>query len=541
MAIQTTMAAITSKPVHALIQQLDCAAVESNKEAASKHADSDNQAALLLECLGIHHWIGIQHTFSTKGEDATLAVIRQLHDELPSILEIDNVEDGRAAKLSNMIGRMLSWINLKKETQNDNGEPKVDGSYADISSQVRANPIINFAIFSKEERDSYAESLDNINANAAGEKALMSEDGDPFIPTDTPRTVEYRVSEKNGMMWKIPNMNNLAPITIDMWTKLVNLSEGELDTCRNNAINDTIPAKLLNLKDTVKMAFFRDKYKCSEPVSVRIKAMITTDSNRVAKHKALLWNWMRPYLRCNCKFDANRKTCKGEIIWLDHAIWYIFNHLSDFFHQPSIQAKYMAFLIFLGSELRSAIMAQCAFMFARQMMITTALEVFSDPTVPTLPEHGEAAGVRMIERLMKPACFSDNLISRQIQSNNKKRPRQANPINLNSAPTRMIPMGRGQRMRGGRQFNSHMPFHNSPGSGSSSSRSWSSAMRITNLWTDILYFSHMEDLGFRELTTKEAPPLSTLYTVTAHSNGFIYVIFLRLDLLTVIWWTLLTH
>ncbi|KAL3684852.1 hypothetical protein R1sor_002874 [Riccia sorocarpa] len=475
-AIQTTMAAITSKPVHALVQQLDRAAVESNREATCDQTDPDTHAALLLECLGIHHRIGIQHTFSTKGEEAALAMIKQLHDELPTLLEADLVEDGRAEKLSNMIGRVLSWINLQKETQELKGDDVTETACADISSQVRANPMIDFSIFSKEEQANYTESLENLNASAADERALMNADGDPFIPTDTPRTVEYRVSEKCGMMWKVQNMNNLAPITIDMWSKLVNMSDSELKSCKDNAIHGSIPAKMLNLKETIKMAHFRDKYRCSESVSVRIKAMIPTDANRLPKHKMLLWNYLRPYLRCNCKYDPSRRNCKGEIMWLDHAIYYIFNHLSDFFHQSSVQARYMAFLIFLGGEARAAVQAQCSFMYARQLMVETALEVFSDPTARTLPEHGEANGVRMIERLMKPACFSEAIISKQIHGGNKKRGRQPNPINLNSAPTRMVAMGKGQRMKGGRNFNGPRNFQHTPGSSSSSSRSWSSAV-----------------------------------------------------------------
>ncbi|KAL3696326.1 hypothetical protein R1sor_010402 [Riccia sorocarpa] len=303
MAIQTTMAAIPSTAVHALIQQLDKAAVEVNKEGVSESDpnEQENQAALLLESLGIHHWMNIQHTFSTKGEDATLSLIRQLHDELPNLLEADSIEDSRADKLSGIIARVLSWTDLKK---NSHGSDKPDGSAgmcADICTQVKTNPMINFAIFSEEEKASFTEGLDSLNAAAAGEKAAVNDDGDPYIPTDTPRTVEYRVSEKNGMMWKCPNMNNLAPFTLDMWKKMTNLSEGEMTSCKDNASLGNITAKLIPLRDTIRMASFQDKYKCTEPVSVRIKVNVVTDSNRVPKHRALLWNWMRPYLRCNCQ------------------------------------------------------------------------------------------------------------------------------------------------------------------------------------------------------------------------------------------------
>ncbi|KAL2629173.1 hypothetical protein R1flu_013859 [Riccia fluitans] len=69
---------------------------------------------------------------------------------------------------------------------------------------------------------------------------------------------------------------------------------------------------------------------------------------------------------------------------------------------------------------------------------------------------------------MKPASFSDELISREIQSGNKKRP--AGLPNLNGAPTPMVPRGRGQRFRGGRHHHGSRPPYQSPGSSSSSSR-----------------------------------------------------------------------
>ncbi|KAL3683092.1 hypothetical protein R1sor_001114 [Riccia sorocarpa] len=306
MAIQTTMAAIQSKNVHELIQQLDMAAVEANKEVAGE-TDVENQAALLLESLGIHHWLEIQHMYSTKGEEATLSLIRQLHEDLPNLLEADQIEDSRAEKLAGMIARVLSWTDLHKNTMNVETTEGPINVCPDISSQVRTNPLIDFSLFSEEEKANYTESLDSLNSNSAGDKASVNDDGDPFIPTDTSRTIEYRVSEKNGMMWKCSNMNNLSPVTLTMWTKLVNLSEAELKVCKQNAIDGIIPAKIIPLRESIKMASFKDKYKCTEPVSVRVKVNMITDSNRVPRHRALLWNWMRPYLRCTCKFDSSKE------------------------------------------------------------------------------------------------------------------------------------------------------------------------------------------------------------------------------------------
>ncbi|KAL3681382.1 hypothetical protein R1sor_024338 [Riccia sorocarpa] len=87
-AVQITMAAITSKTVHELIQQLDKAAVTVNKDDSEEFENGDGNchAALLIESLGIDNWVQLFHTFTTKGEEATLAAIRLLHDELPAML-----------------------------------------------------------------------------------------------------------------------------------------------------------------------------------------------------------------------------------------------------------------------------------------------------------------------------------------------------------------------------------------------------------------------------------------------------------------------
>ncbi|KAL3686484.1 hypothetical protein R1sor_009058 [Riccia sorocarpa] len=95
MACQVAMAAVSSKSVHSLVQQLDRAAVELNSEDSTNDTPTSQQgqAALLLDTLGIAHWVAIQIAFSKNGEDAALTLIRQYHEELPSILEIDSVED----------------------------------------------------------------------------------------------------------------------------------------------------------------------------------------------------------------------------------------------------------------------------------------------------------------------------------------------------------------------------------------------------------------------------------------------------------------
>ncbi|KAL3689440.1 hypothetical protein R1sor_015749 [Riccia sorocarpa] len=193
------MAAFTSRAVHELIQQLDRAAVAANKEEID---DLENacQVALMIESLGIDNWVQLFHTFTTKCEETTLSAIRLLHEELTAMLENDVLEETRAEKLSTLI---------------------------------------------EDEKAAYSDCVDNFHATQAEDNSSRTDAGNPFVPTDTPRTVEYKVSSRNSMMWKIPNMNNLSPFSIEMWTRLANLSETEIKTRENNAIHGIMNSKHL--------------------------------------------------------------------------------------------------------------------------------------------------------------------------------------------------------------------------------------------------------------------------------------------------------
>ncbi|KAL3702031.1 hypothetical protein R1sor_020053 [Riccia sorocarpa] len=475
-ACQITLAAIPAKSVHLLIQQLDKMSIDANRatQLDAEGAQNEGQAALLLESLGIDHWLSVQHTFATKGEEAACTLVRKLHMELTNILETDQIEETRAEKIAACIGTVLSWVDSDKNTESISEPAKSTSPPKDPSSLLRTNPLLNLDALTSEEKAFYDEGLESLKSGSMlNDLASMTAEGDPFVPTDSQRMIEYKASERNNMLWKVPNMNNLAPVTAEMWTKLINASDAELKVCEFNALNGITPAKSLSLSDTVKMISFRDKYRCPEPIIARLKASIPTDSSRVFKHKMVLWNWLRPYIRCPCSQGGKenaKKQCKGEMLWFDHAVWYMFNHLEDFFPLPTSHGRYMAFLLFLGGEARYTVLTQITFLQVRKMMIDSALEVFANPKNRTLVEYGDAAGVRMIERMIKPASFSDNLVSTQIQGNTKKRNRPAGLPNLNAAPTPMVPRGRGQRIRGGRHYGQR-PYHQSPGSSTSSNRS----------------------------------------------------------------------
>ncbi|KAL3689408.1 hypothetical protein R1sor_015717 [Riccia sorocarpa] len=134
-AIQVTMAAIPSKAVHSLVQQLDTAAVLANKEIDDTNTDGDGYAALLLESLGIDNWITVLYTFKTLGEEATLNQIRQLHEDLPTLLETDMEEEARGGELAIMIGKTLSWIDQDRNVLPGEVEIQPEVPTVDVPAQ----------------------------------------------------------------------------------------------------------------------------------------------------------------------------------------------------------------------------------------------------------------------------------------------------------------------------------------------------------------------------------------------------------------------
>ncbi|KAL3689409.1 hypothetical protein R1sor_015718 [Riccia sorocarpa] len=131
------MASVSSKAVHTLIQQLDVTVVQAKKDAESTNSVGDCYAALLLENLGIDNWITILHTFMTGGEDATLSLVRQLHEDLPALLETDGEEEGRVSELAKIIGKTLFWIDLEKSVIPEEVIPTPDSCSGDVPAQVK--------------------------------------------------------------------------------------------------------------------------------------------------------------------------------------------------------------------------------------------------------------------------------------------------------------------------------------------------------------------------------------------------------------------
>ena len=191
---------------------------------------------------------------------------------------------------------------------------------------------------------------------------------------------------------------------------LGDLKQSEVDECREHALSGT---QFIKAATTFVHGFplsMYDHTKCDvQFLKLHVKLCCPTGADRRDKHPQEMWNIHRRYLRCTCSSQAVR-TCNGNVIWWDHAVWYIINHLDKFFpqsHYPTLMSKYIAFVIWVSGPGRLAVQCQLAFNHTRNWMYEAVMQYATNPQDDSilLPGYPEA-GPRLIEKHVKPASFT---------------------------------------------------------------------------------------------------------------------------------------
>ena len=109
------------------------------------------------------------------------------------------------------------------------------------------------------------------------------------------------------------------------------------------------------------------------------------------------------------------------------------NHLSLFFTDaefPTLAAKYAAFVVWITDAARVGVRHQITFAFGREILIEGATQFAHNPEGPLLSNYPDAAGIRKMIRLLKPASFSAVNPGTPHPSQSYKKAR----INVNAAP-----------------------------------------------------------------------------------------------------------
>ena len=224
-----------------------------------------------------------------------------------------------------------------------------------------------------------------------------------LAPSETAGATTWGLENR---MWMHPNVNHLAPITVEMWKCWASLSDQEIAIPISNAVNNERP-----LKNRCKLtaafpisAYDPKKCNITEGVHVRTRQDLPLGLHRDKKHRQSWWNVNRPFIRCGCPLNGPKEACTRKMIWFDHAVWCMIYNLDLFFPAKGhLCSKYAAMIGWLETAARDAVKASITFAHIRSMMIEGALEYATNPKNKLLSKYGDGAGIRLIERMIRPS------------------------------------------------------------------------------------------------------------------------------------------
>ena len=150
-------------------------------------------------------------------------------------------------------------------------------------------------------------------------------------------------------------------------------------------------------------------------------------------------------MRCLCERKA-LQGCTGEILWWDHAIWFLANNLEKFFpdeRYPSLPTKFVAFMYWMRDAGKMAVMSHLSFLHARHWMMQASVLLAADPETSITNIFQDLPGNRKVERLLKPPSFSVMMTPSPSQGPQNKRGRFNLNVSSPSPPAQTSNRGRG--------------------------------------------------------------------------------------------------
>ena len=444
--IQATMASIASSTFHDTVQRLDAEAIADVNEEGL-------HAPTLLGVLDLTYWTMLLDA-CLHSEEKGMRKLQELFDDLPNILAADDQDSERMAVQTKLIDDALLMANPDVKNMTDKGTHQSKSTLLviggtpkkDVVSQ-RPRSLVSRLPIPADEKDSILQFCADITANqAAADLDKLEASGlGPSVPWLPPRQLELRLGGLENRMWMHPNINHLAPITIDMWKCWASLSDQEIAVCISNAVNNEQPLKNgCRLTAAFPISTY-DPKKCpiTEGVHVRTRQDLPLGLQRDKKHRQNWWNVNRPFLRCGCPLNGPKDACTGKMIWFDHAVWCMIHNLDIFFPAKGhLCSKYAALIGWLETAARDAVKASVTFSHIRSMMIEGALEFATNPKSKLLSKYGDGAGIRKIERMIRPS--SNTGINNSANLSFKRTLPDLNQDSGNNPQKRTYNFGRGR-------------------------------------------------------------------------------------------------
>lgn len=405
--IQATMASIASVNFHDTVQRLDT-------EALADTNDEGLHAPTLLEVLDLRYWTMLLDS-CLHSEEKGMRKLQELFDDLPNILATDDQDSERMVVQTKLIDEALLSANPEVKNLGDNGSAQgkskllvIGGTPTRDDVSQRPKSLLSRLPIPEDEKDSTIQYCAEIAANqAAADLDKLEASGlGPSVPWLPPRQLELRLGGLENRMWMHPNINHLAPITIEMWKCWASLSNQEIAIAISNDVNNEQP-----LKNGCKLtaafpisAYDPKKCNITEGVHVRTRQDLPLGLQRDKKHRQNWWNVNRPFIRCGCPLNGPKEACTCKMIWFDHAVWCMIHNLDIFFPAKGhLCSKYAALIGWLETAARDAVKASVTFAHIRSLMIEGALEYATNPKSKLLSKHGDGAGIRKIERMIRPS------------------------------------------------------------------------------------------------------------------------------------------
>ncbi|GBG92264.1 hypothetical protein CBR_g55033 [Chara braunii] len=233
-------------------------------------------------------------------------------------------------------------------------------------------------------------------ADSSGKTHKLAQDSH-FLPLVSSAWIERQSKHVSHKLWHLDNFNYTAPISVEAYKALANLSDKDLKNCKEAA--DSFALLLPNNRPAFDGGFpllaILDKTKC--PVSKQV--LVQKGFPRVPptlEEVKKMWNTGRPYLKCTCTTN-----CGKSITWFDHFVWYYIANL-DFFdpNAPSDITRMLDFQQRLETEWRQPVLAQVSFLYMRKMMTSILERLIDNPksTAEQLLEHPSLKDVPFAKR-----------------------------------------------------------------------------------------------------------------------------------------------
>lgn len=94
-------------------------------------------------------------------------------------------------------------------------------------------------------------------------------------------------------------------------------------------------------------------------------------------------------------------------------------HLDLFFTEVGLAAKLMALIAFLSDKAKETILDHITFCFIREKILEACVNLYNDPSAPILTENMGTGMEIMIEKLIKPTTFIEELLTQQDNSHKR--------------------------------------------------------------------------------------------------------------------------